>query len=184
MCDRASRHPFRHPTTPALPPLPLRYCLENLQAPITQLFQAVAQRVMQLSAPGAATGPDAYRQLMPMMEALRSIQRIFYSLNYHDIPEYFEDHMGEWMPVMLSFLSYENAILQVGGGCGGGGRRLCITTVRVCRYAQAAAIDVACKGGGCESERSLRQRPTLRVGGRKALFPPLSPPSPPHAAGP
>ena len=69
--------------------------LEQLQAPITQLFQAVAQRVMQLSQPGAATGPDAYRQLMPMMEALRTIARIFYSLNYHDLPEYFEDHMGE-----------------------------------------------------------------------------------------
>ena len=84
--------------------LELKYCLEQLQTPITQLFQAVAQRVVQLSAPGAATGPDAYRQLMPMMEALRTMARIFYSLNYHDLPEYFEDHMGEWMPIMLSFL--------------------------------------------------------------------------------
>ena len=40
--------------------LELKYCLEQLQQPITQLFQAVSQRVMQLSAPGAASGPDAY----------------------------------------------------------------------------------------------------------------------------
>ena len=34
-----------------------------------------------------------------MMSALRTIARIFFSLNWQDLPEYFEDHMAEWMEV-------------------------------------------------------------------------------------
>jgi hypothetical protein len=47
-----------------------------------------------------------------MMSALRTMARIFFSLNWQDLPEYFEDHMAEWMEVQ-------------GGGIGeyiGGGR--------------------------------------------------------------
>jgi len=36
---------------------------------------------------------------LPMMTALRTMARIFFSLNWQDLPEYFEDHMAEWMEV-------------------------------------------------------------------------------------
>jgi len=43
--------------------------------------------------------------------ALRSINCIFYSLNYQDLPEYFEDHMGEWTVVFSKLLEYKNPVL-------------------------------------------------------------------------
>ena len=36
-------------------------------------------------------------QLRPWFASLQSIFRIFYSLNYQDLPEYFENHTSEWM---------------------------------------------------------------------------------------
>ena len=91
----------------------LKYCLEQLQDPLTKLFIATATQVQQLSANPAASGnPGAYRQLMPMMDALRTMSRIFYSLNWQDLPEYFEDHIKEWMDVFLQFMSFKNATLS------------------------------------------------------------------------
>jgi len=61
----------------------LLYCLGVLQAPLLGLFTAVAARVTQISAhPEAGGNPEAYRQLVPAMAALRTITRIFYSLNF------------------------------------------------------------------------------------------------------
>ena len=61
----------------------LKYCLEQLQDPLTKLFTATAQQVLALSSnPAAGGSPEAYRQLMPMMAALRTMSRIFYSLHW------------------------------------------------------------------------------------------------------
>ena len=46
-------------------------------------------------------------------ESLRLICRIWFSLNWLDLPEYFEDHMKEWMDEFAKFLSYENPSLEV-----------------------------------------------------------------------
>lgn len=43
-----------------------------------------------------------------MLKALRTMCRIFYSLNWQDIPEYFEDHIAEWMQEFLSYFDYSN----------------------------------------------------------------------------
>ena len=37
--------------------------------------------------------------------------RIFYSLNWQEIPEYFEDHIKEWMGQFHKYLTYENPLL-------------------------------------------------------------------------
>ena len=51
------------------------------QVPLLQLFSATSERVFLVSAhPGAGGSPEAYRVLMPMMDALRTMARIFYSL--------------------------------------------------------------------------------------------------------
>lgn len=79
------------------------YVLKILQAPLLTLFKTI----------GVAT--EAYRndanQLRPRFAALRTISRIFFSLNWQDLPEYFEDHMGEWMAEFEKYLVYENPLL-------------------------------------------------------------------------
>lgn len=45
------------------------------------------------------------------METQRLMSRIFFSLNWQDIPEYFEDHIAEWMEQFALYLSYKNPLL-------------------------------------------------------------------------
>jgi exportin-2 (importin alpha re-exporter) len=59
-----------------------------------------------LRAPGVTQ-----QQQVQIMSALRLMSRIFYSLNWQDLPEYFEDHIGEWMQEFLAYFSYENPSL-------------------------------------------------------------------------
>ena len=80
------------------------YVLDKLQAPLLALFKTMGQAV------------DAYandvNQLKPRLEALRSICRIFFSLNWQDLPEFFEDHMGEFMNEFGKYLKYKNPLLE------------------------------------------------------------------------
>lgn len=79
--------------------------LRAVQAPILALFKSLGQAV------------DAFAndkvQLLPRLEALRLICRIFYSLNYQDLPEFFEDHMDEWMADFAKYLRYQNPVLLI-----------------------------------------------------------------------
>lgn len=59
-----------------------------------------------LRAPGAQK-----QQQAQMLTALRLMSRIFYSLNWLDLPEYFEDHIAEWMEQFLSYFAYNNPVL-------------------------------------------------------------------------
>lgn len=79
------------------------YVLERLQAPLLTLFKTTGNAVEALSNDAA--------QLKPRLAALRSMCRIFYSLNWQDLPEYFEDHMGEWMAEFAKYLRYQNPLL-------------------------------------------------------------------------
>lgn len=47
-----------------------------------------------------------------LLPCLRVVLRIFYSLNWLDLPEYFEDHMQEWMALHLKYLKYKNALVE------------------------------------------------------------------------
>ena len=80
------------------------YTLNGIQAPLLDLFKALRQAVDAL-----ANDPV---QLKPRFEALRLICRIFYSLNYQDLPEFFEDHMKEWMTDFGTYLQYKNTSLD------------------------------------------------------------------------
>lgn len=81
------------------------YVLNRLQEPLTQLFTSITS---QLDNPQLATNAA---ELTSRLAALRSINRIFYSLNYQDLPEYFEDHMEVWMVGFAKLLEYKNPIL-------------------------------------------------------------------------
>lgn len=53
----------------------------------------------------AAAQANEQARLTEMAEALRLICRIFYSLNWLDIPEYFEDNLAIWMDAFHQYVA-------------------------------------------------------------------------------
>lgn len=82
------------------------YVLHRFQEPLTELFKAINAQL------DAFTAANNLAELRPRLAALRTICRIFYSLNYQDLPEYFEDHMEEWMAGFAKHLEYVNPHLE------------------------------------------------------------------------
>lgn len=81
----------------------LKYCLDGFSAPLTEIFQKTGVII--------AANPEAPAILKPALECQRLCCRIFYSLNFQDLPEYFEDHMAEWMQEFHKYLLYTNPLL-------------------------------------------------------------------------
>ena len=79
------------------------YTLKQIQEPLLILFVEMGKAVQ-----AAASDRD---QLVRRFDALRSMSRIFFSLNYQDLPEYFEDHINEWMGEFAKYLEYNNPLL-------------------------------------------------------------------------
>jgi len=79
------------------------HSLEKFQEPLLVLFIQMGKAIEGFANDKA--------QLVPRMEALRLMSRIFYSLNYQDLPEYFEDHINEWMDEFAKYLEYNNPLL-------------------------------------------------------------------------
>uniref|UniRef100_A0A7S1XYB3 Importin N-terminal domain-containing protein n=1 Tax=Phaeomonas parva TaxID=124430 RepID=A0A7S1XYB3_9STRA len=79
--------------------LQLKYCLDHFQETLTVIFR-------QSCAPLASLQGDA-NSLTKLLEILRLCARIFFSLNYQDIPEYFEDNLAQWMGPFDNFLGAE-----------------------------------------------------------------------------
>lgn len=67
--------------------------------PLTVIFK---QTVAQLLA-----ARDNLQVTSLMLEGIKTMLSIFYSLNVVDLPEYFEDHMGEWMSCFHELLVYD-----------------------------------------------------------------------------
>jgi exportin-2 (importin alpha re-exporter) len=82
------------------------YSLEQIQAPLLDLTKRVSHTIdVAISASDIPTCRLCF-------EAMRIIFRIFYSLNYQDLPEFFEDHMAEWMVEFAKVLQFSNAALD------------------------------------------------------------------------
>lgn len=95
--------PFRHvERTDALYEV-IIYTLNIIAAPLMALFKQLGQAVQSLANDKA--------QLLPRMEALCLICRIVYSLNFQDLPEFFEDHMADWLADYKIYLTYQNPLL-------------------------------------------------------------------------
>ncbi|KAK7231086.1 nuclear export signal receptor [Aureococcus anophagefferens] len=77
----------------------LKCALDTLAAPLTRLFGTLGEELR------AAAG-DAARSAVAL-ESLRLACRVFFSLNWQDLPEFFEDHMAPWMGAFQEFLAYE-----------------------------------------------------------------------------
>jgi len=72
------------------------YTLQGIQEPLLELLKQTGQAVQSFS--------NDPVQLKPRFETLRLIFRIAFSLVYQDLPEYFEDHMSEWMEQIAKYL--------------------------------------------------------------------------------
>lgn len=79
------------------------YVLQILQQPLLDLFKSISQSLTTLVNDSV--------QLIPRFESLRLICRIFFSLNWQELPEYFEDHISEWMEGFGTYLQYQNPML-------------------------------------------------------------------------
>ncbi|GAX23712.1 hypothetical protein FisN_12Hh289 [Fistulifera solaris] len=81
----------------------IAYTLNGIQVPLLALFKKVGQGMEAVSNDAA--------QLKIYLECLSIMCRIFYSLNYQDLPEFFEDHMAEFMEEFTKYLKYNNPIV-------------------------------------------------------------------------
>ncbi|KAL5962870.1 Exportin-2 [Taenia solium] len=52
-------------------------------------------------------------QLVPVMHALLLVCKIFLSLNCQDLPEFFEDNMGQWMGIFHQLLNLDSQITEL-----------------------------------------------------------------------
>ena len=77
----------------------LKYVLDTFSKPLLELTLEVSAA---LDASGANV--ELTRQLL---QCLRLICRVFYSLNSQELPEVFEYAMAEWMGVFHKFLTYQ-----------------------------------------------------------------------------
>jgi exportin-2 (importin alpha re-exporter) len=82
------------------------YTLQHIQEPLLTMFMQTGKAVEAF-----ANDPQ---QLKPRFESLRLMCRIFFSLNFQDLPEFFEDHMKEWMEEFAKYLQYKNPLLDDG----------------------------------------------------------------------
>mmetsp|Transcript_13898 Transcript_13898/g.41394 ORF Transcript_13898/g.41394 Transcript_13898/m.41394 type:complete len:969 (+) Transcript_13898:177-3083(+) len=82
----------------------LKYVLDALSAPLTALFLRLGQELNASSDDGPSCAL--------LLDSLRLACRVFFSLNWQDLPEFFEDHIAEWMGQFELHLAYENSALQ------------------------------------------------------------------------
>ncbi|KAK9910161.1 hypothetical protein M0R45_034135 [Rubus argutus] len=88
--------------------LDLKYCLDNFAAPLLEIFLKTANLI---DAAANAGGGDS-AALKPLFESQRLCCRIFYSLNFQELPEFFEDHMNEWMNEQRKYLATSYPALE------------------------------------------------------------------------
>ncbi|GAB1609148.1 exportin-2 [Argonauta hians] len=82
----------------------IKFVLDNFAAQFTQLFSTT----MQL-AESHSNDPVA---LKIIFSSIVLMCKIFYSLNYQDLPEHFEDNMATWMTHFKTLLQVDNKLLQ------------------------------------------------------------------------
>lgn len=92
----------------------LKYCLDIFASPLLDLFKRTASVIDQIVASG---GVDA-GVLKACVESQRLCCRIFFSLNFMELPEFFEDHMNEWMVEFKKYLTGKFPALEDSSSAG------------------------------------------------------------------
>ncbi|CAI0469640.1 unnamed protein product [Linum tenue] len=89
----------------------LKYCLDQFAAPLLEIFRITAALIDSAVRSGAVS----FEALKPLFESQRLCCRIFYSLNFQELPEFFEDHMNEWMTEFKKYLTSSYPALDNSG---------------------------------------------------------------------
>ncbi|KAK4476329.1 hypothetical protein RD792_015475 [Penstemon davidsonii] len=91
--------------------LDLKYCLDSFAKPLLEVFKRTAVFIDLAMGSGTANAGV----LKGYIESQRLCCRIFYSLNFMELPEFFEDHMDEWMIEFRKYLTAKYPILEDSG---------------------------------------------------------------------
>jgi len=81
--------------------LEIKYVLERFCEPYLQLFKLLDTALTNV----APTLPKSQQQILA--KSLLYMIQIYYDLNCQDIPEYFEDHLQEFMSLLHKYLTWE-----------------------------------------------------------------------------
>ncbi|EDO41297.1 predicted protein [Nematostella vectensis] len=82
----------------------IKFVLEKFAQPLTTLFKAIMEEANKC-------GGDL-KKLKVIFNSILFICKIFYSLNFQDLPEHFEDNMELWMKNFLILLTIDNKTLE------------------------------------------------------------------------
>ncbi|KJE89817.1 hypothetical protein CAOG_08490 [Capsaspora owczarzaki ATCC 30864] len=82
-----------------------KYVVDHMAQPLLTLATRIHVAATNSIAAGASRAA-----LLPIITLLRDISRVWYVLNYLDLPEYFEDHMSEWMTLFRDQLAFNTQV--------------------------------------------------------------------------
>uniref|UniRef100_A0A671T169 Exportin-2 n=1 Tax=Sinocyclocheilus anshuiensis TaxID=1608454 RepID=A0A671T169_9TELE len=82
----------------------IKLVLDTFAQPLTELFKATIDLCQ--------THATDINALKVLFSSLALISKLFYSLNFQDLPEFFEDNMETWMTNFHNLLTLDNKLLQ------------------------------------------------------------------------
>uniref|UniRef100_A0A7N5ZWM5 Importin N-terminal domain-containing protein n=1 Tax=Anabas testudineus TaxID=64144 RepID=A0A7N5ZWM5_ANATE len=82
----------------------IKLVLDTFALPLTELFKATIELCQ--------THATDVNALKVLFSSLTLISKLFYSLNFQDLPEFFEDNMETWMTNFHGLLTLDNKLLQ------------------------------------------------------------------------
>uniref|UniRef100_A0A8C6PGN0 Exportin-2 n=1 Tax=Nothobranchius furzeri TaxID=105023 RepID=A0A8C6PGN0_NOTFU len=82
----------------------IKLVLDTFALPLTELFKATIELCQ--------THANDVNALKVLFSSLTLISKLFYSLNFQDLPEFFEDNMETWMTNFHGLLTLDNKLLQ------------------------------------------------------------------------
>uniref|UniRef100_A0A8C2KFT1 Exportin-2 n=1 Tax=Cyprinus carpio TaxID=7962 RepID=A0A8C2KFT1_CYPCA len=82
----------------------IKLVLDTFAQPLTELFKATIDLCQ--------THATDINALKVLFSSLTLISKLFYSLNFQDLPEFFEDNMETWMTNFHNLLTLDNKLLQ------------------------------------------------------------------------
>lgn len=87
---------------------PLKVALQQFgQEPMLKIFNVLCAKFGHVAA-----NDNAREQIELVLDALNLIVKIFYALNWLDLPEFFEDHMKDYFTMFDKFLNHQNKVLE------------------------------------------------------------------------
>eukprot|EP01038_Epipyxis_sp_PR26KG_P004977 gene4977-6960_t len=79
------------------------FCLEGFKIPLMEQYKANEVLII--------NNVNNRVELFELLETQRLMSRIYFSLNWQDIPEYFEDNIATWMTEFSKYMVYTNPLL-------------------------------------------------------------------------